>query len=107
MSYIVPVTTGINTDHIDWLVDKKTDLSAETAAAEDGSFKAILNGVIDNVVTTENQTKINAYNLSIGNMDDMHTMMIDSFKAEAALQTMIQLRNKMLDAYKEIININL
>lgn len=108
MSYIVPINTGINlsADKINWLTDRPS-IGLEEQAAQatgTGNFKSVLSDVITNVIETENQTKVDAYNLSIGNMDDMHTMMINTFKAEVALQTMIELRNKMLDAYKEIMN---
>lgn len=102
MSYIVPITTGIDTSKISWLTDSKTN-NAEKAE-ETPSFKSLLNDVVNNVIETENQQKADAYNLSIGNMDDMHTMMINEMKAEVALDTMVQIRNKLLDAYKEVMN---
>ncbi len=70
-------------------------------------FKEMFLDVIDNVETTEATTKQDAYDLSIGNMEDLHTMIIDSAKADVALQTMVQLRNKFLDAYSEIMKTNL
>jgi flagellar hook-basal body complex protein FliE len=50
---------------------------------------------------------MDAYKLSIGEMDDMHTMIINAAKADVALQTMVQLRNKFLDAYSEIMRTSL
>lgn len=70
-------------------------------------FKDIFQDVIDNVVKTDAVTKEDAYNLSIGNMDDLHTMTINAAKADLALQTMVQLRNKILDAYSEVMRTNL
>ncbi len=109
MSYIVPVTSGIDTGKIKWLTDSKPNVRPgdEAAAAEAPSFKSILGDVVNNVIETENQRKIDSYNLSIGKMDDMHTMMINEMKAEVALDTMVQIRNKLLDAYKEIMNTNI
>jgi flagellar hook-basal body complex protein FliE len=40
-------------------------------------------------------------------MDDMHTMMINMAKADVALQTMVQLRNKVLSAYTEVMSTSL
>jgi flagellar hook-basal body complex protein FliE len=73
----------------------------------DQNFKALFNSIIDNVEETEAITKEDSYKLSIGEMDDLHTMMINSARADIALQTMVQLRNKVLDAYTEIMRINL
>ncbi len=107
MSYIVPINMSIDTSKINWLTDTNRNLKAENEESEKGSFKSLLNGMINNVIETENQTKVDAYNLSIGNMDDMHTMMINEMKAEIALQTMVNVRNKLVDAYKEIMNTNI
>jgi len=98
---------SIDTSKINWLTDTSRNLKAENDESENGSFKSLLNGMINNVIETENQTKVDAYNLSIGNMDDMHTMMINEMKAEVALQTMVNVRNKLVDAYKEIMNTNI
>jgi flagellar hook-basal body complex protein FliE len=82
-----------------------TTAATETGVA--GDFQNILNDVINNVEETEAVTKVDAYNLSIGNMDDMHTMMINTAKADVALQTMVQLRNKVLEAYQTVMNTGL
>lgn len=81
--------------------------AATTGATGTGSFQNVLNDVIGNAEKTEAQTKVDAYNLSIGNMDDMHTMMINTAKADVALQTMVQLRNKVLEAYQAVMNTGL
>jgi flagellar hook-basal body complex protein FliE len=81
--------------------------AASGTAAEGGSFQNVLNDVISNVEKTEAQTKVDAYNLSIGNMDDTHTMMINAAKADVAVQTMVQLRNKVLEAYQTVMNTGL
>lgn len=70
-------------------------------------FKTVFNSLIDNVEATEATAEEDLYKLSIGQVDDLHTMMINSARAEIALQTMVQLRNKVLDAYTEIMRINL
>jgi flagellar hook-basal body complex protein FliE len=81
-----------------------TPLPAEGSVRD---FKTVFNSLIDNVETTEAIAEEDSYKLSIGQVDDLHTMMINSARAEIALQTMVQLRNKVLDAYTEIMRINL
>ncbi len=70
-------------------------------------FKDVFSQAVGNVEQTENVVSQDAYNLSIGKTDDLHTMMIDAAKADLALQTMVQLRNKMIEAYTEVMRINL
>lgn len=81
--------------------------AAAESSSQAGSFQNVLNDVIGNAEKTEAQTKVDAYNLSIGNMDDMHTMMINAAKADVAVQTMVQLRNKVLEAYQTVMNTGL
>lgn len=83
------------------------EVGSDSVGAEGLGFKDVFEGLIENVKETEAATKVDAYNMSIGNMDDMHTMMINAAKADVALQTMVQIRNKVLDAYSEVMRINL
>ena len=108
MSFIVPISGGIDASKIEWAQKASEKLhSSDPVSAPESSFKNMLNGVIGNVIETENQTKVDAYNLSVGDMDSMHDMMINEMKAEMALETMVQIRNKLLDAYKEVMNTNI
>ncbi|KNZ41755.1 flagellar hook-basal body complex protein FliE [Acetobacterium bakii] len=105
--FIVPMNTLIGQSSIG-SVTKSLEKTAELTGADTGTgFKDMVQSVINNVESTEATTKVDAYNLSIGNMDDTHTMMINSAKADVALQTMVQLRNKVLDAYSQVMNTNL
>lgn len=88
----------------------KSITKAEPATGAQGieqGFQDVLNDVITNAEETEATTRVDAYNLSIGNMDDTHTMMINMAKADIALQTMVQLRNKVLSAYTEVMGTSL
>ncbi|MDD2189659.1 MAG: flagellar hook-basal body complex protein FliE [Eubacteriales bacterium] len=103
--FIIPINSNINTGSINSLTTgsvKPTDVSADGLG-----FQEIFQDVIGNVESAEAAAKMDAYNLSVGNMDDMHTMIINAAKADIALQTMVQLRNKFLDAYSEIMRTSL
>lgn len=105
--FIVPMNSNINTDRINSF-SAGSEKSANASGGDTGlGFKEIFQDVINNVEETEAATKMDAYKLSIGEMDDMHTMIINAAKADVALQTMVQLRNKFLDAYSEIMRTNL
>ncbi|QOX63959.1 flagellar hook-basal body complex protein FliE [Anoxybacterium hadale] len=105
--FIIPMSSNINTNGINSLSpssDKSTNASGESSGL---GFKEIFQDVVKNVEETEAATKMDAYNLSIGNVDDLHTTIINAAKADVALQTMVQLRNKFLEAHSEIMRINL
>jgi len=105
--FIVPMTSIIGGAGIGTVGGNAVNAAAAVDTGVAGDFKNILQDTINNVEQTEAVTKVDAYNLSIGNMDDMHTMMINTAKADVALQTMVQLRNKVLESYQAVMNTGL
>ncbi len=102
--FIVPMNSNINTSSINSLSSGTSTPAGDSTGL---GFKEIFQDAVNNVEQTEAQTEMDAYNLSIGEMDDMHSMIINAAKADVALQTMVQLRNKFLDAYSEVMRTSL
>lgn len=67
------------------------------------SFKSIFENAMDNYIEAEAKVDEDIYKLSVGESDDLHNLMINTQKAEMSLDLVIQLRNKALDAYNEIM----
>lgn len=71
------------------------------------SFGEMLKNNIEKV----NQLQLESQNLNnqlvSGNIDNVHQVVIASQKAELALQFTIQIRNKILDAYNEIMRMSI
>lgn len=71
------------------------------------SFSDMLKNSIEKV----NQLQLESQNLNnqlvTGNIDNVHQVVIASQKAELALQFTIQIRNKILDAYNEIMRMSI
>jgi flagellar hook-basal body complex protein FliE len=105
--FIVPMNSSINIDKVKSLTQDSDKTSLNQDGNNGSGFKEILQDMVQNVEDTEAVTKMDAYNLAMGNMDDMHTMMINAAKADIVLQTMVQIRNKVLEAYSEIMRTNL
>lgn len=70
-------------------------------------FADIFQNAINDVITTEDEYQKAKYMLATGQTDDPHTEPIAAAKAQLSLDLLIQLRNKALDAYNEIMRINL
>lgn len=66
-------------------------------------FKSFFQDAIQNVRDTDAAVQIENQKLALGQTDDIHTLNILSSKATMALTTVIELRNKGLDAYNEIM----
>ncbi len=82
---------------------QKTDMTADSFS----SFKDLLSDAIENVNQSDEALKADMQKIATGQTDDLHTIMINTAKADLALQTLVQIRNKALDAYNEIMRINL
>ena len=104
---VVPIGSKLNLDGISPLTGKLSKIAQPSGGEAGQEFKAVFQSLINNVEETEAVTKADAYKLSIGETDDLHSMMIHAAKADIALQTMVQLRNKVLEAYSEVMRINL
>ena len=73
------------------------------------SFADMLRAMVENVNETNAATKTDAFNLAMGftDMQDLHNIEINALKAELALRTVTSVRNKVLEAYTEVMRITL
>lgn len=81
--------------------------SLQTEQEGSDSFSDIFKNAIENVNKTDEITKQDAELIATGQADDLHTITMNIAKADLALQTLVQMRNKALDAYTEIMRIPL
>jgi|LSQX01.1.fsa_nt_gb flagellar hook-basal body complex protein FliE len=66
-------------------------------------FSDLLKQAVQNVNDTEKLSNINNIDLLTDNTKNLHNIMIETEKADIALQFTLQLRNKILEAYNEIM----
>lgn len=67
------------------------------------SFADTLKEAVNNVNQIHLDADKKAQELATGKTDDIAGVMIASEKADIALRTMVQVRNKIIDAYQEIM----
>ena len=88
-------------------LDELKSISGKTGEKDNGlSFKSVFNDALNNYKEAEKQVDEDIYKLSIGESDDVHNLMINTQKAEMSLDLFLQLRNKALDAYNEIMRLS-
>lgn len=73
----------------------------------DSVFKDIFKNAIDNVKQTDQELQKEQYLLATGQSDDLHNLTIASTKAQLSIDLMVQLRNKAMESYNELMRINL
>lgn len=71
------------------------------------SFQNIFSSMINDVKQTEADLVQNQYLLSTGQINDPHTVPIAAAKAQVSVDLLVQMRNKALESYNELMRINL
>ena len=69
----------------------------------EGSFADVLTNSLKTAAELDATDKASAIELLIGKSDNMAALMLDAQKAEISLNLALQIRNKVLDAYNEIM----
>lgn len=67
------------------------------------SFRALLNQSVDQLDHLESISKSDSAKLATGNTDNLAQMQINMLKAEVAMQTTVQVTSRVVNAYKEIM----
>lgn len=70
-------------------------------------FENIFKSALDNVASNEKSLEQAQYLLSTGQIDDAHTVPVASSMAQLSVDFLVQLRNKALDSYNELMRISL
>ena len=92
-------------DYLD-LVAEQTLLSGTS----DDSFKSVLASAMEMLTETnalQNDAETAKIEFAIGDAENPHDMLIAAAKASSALQYTVAIRDRMLEAYREIMNMQI
>lgn len=78
-------------------------ISTSSTTNNTGSFGDILKTAITDVNNLQLKSQQDDQMLITGDINNIHNVMIDATKADIALELTIQIKNKILDAYQEIM----
>ncbi|MBC7466306.1 MAG: flagellar hook-basal body complex protein FliE [Bdellovibrio sp.] len=81
----------------------KLDPTSNTTAGGGVSFADTLKEAVNNVNQIHLDADKKAQELATGRTDDIAGVMIATEKADIALRVMVQVRNKIIDAYQDIM----
>lgn len=84
---------------------KGTEQETEETSAL--SFGDILKSKIQNVKDLETQSLQSAYDIATGASDDIESAMLDSAKSSTAIEMTVQLTTRAVNAYKEIMSMQI
>lgn len=84
-------------------VDPKRLRPPQPAAPQGGSFKDVLTEAVGEVQRLQTEADATIKKLVAGEIKDVTEAMVAVEKADVAFQTMMTVRNKMVQAYEEIM----
>lgn len=69
-------------------------------------FKSVFEEAVKDVISTDEQVNVDAQMLATGQSDNLHQYSIDIAKAQLSIDLLVELRNKALDSYSEIMRMS-
>ena len=94
---------SMNISGISSLGQIKTDVAAPSANDGGNSFKNILNNAIGEVEGSRSDAAKSVEQFLSGNGGDLHSTILTAQRAELEFQMFMQVRNKVVSAYQEIM----
>jgi flagellar hook-basal body complex protein FliE len=85
----------------------QTDNANKTSDSSSTSFANVLKGALDNTNNMIAESENLANQFAAGKIDNMDQVLISSEKADIALQFTWAVRNKIFDAYSEIMRMQI
>ena len=77
------------------------------ALAANSSFASIIQEAIENLQQSQQAAAEDSYNLAMGDISSLHSMMINSAMEATAVETVVQLTSRAVSAYKEIMQMQI
>ncbi len=81
--------------------------AAQSSGAPSVDFATLLKGTVDNIATMQNQASSLAQAYEAGDKSvDLTKVMLEVQKAGLAFRAMTEVRNKLVDAYQQVMNMS-
>ena len=83
-----------------------TTAAEETGGAAESAFGQIFKSLIQNVKDTDAEFTQAQYLLATGQLDNPAQLSLAAYKSEIAVDLLVQMRNRALEAYNELKNMS-
>jgi flagellar hook-basal body complex protein FliE len=77
------------------------------AAGSSGDFQSVLEGTINTLQSMQNDADTSVQKFLTGENEELHTTVLATQRAEMAFELGLQVRNKVVSAYQEIMKMQL
>lgn len=106
MNMILP-GTGVQNTYAPLMAGGKVGGNSGGASPVDGkSFGSFFEDAVQEINNLDAIKNNDAYNLALGEVDDLGSIMVNAERAQTAFQLFVQVRNKLMDSYSEIMRMN-
>ena len=80
---------------------------ATIGAGQPGEFQGVLSSAIDSLNSLQHSAADSVQQFLTGQNEELHTTILATQKAELAFELGLQVRNKVVDAYQEIMKMQM
>jgi flagellar hook-basal body complex protein FliE len=80
---------------------------ATPGGLEQVDFSDVLNSAMDKINATDSQSVVAGEKLAVNQLENPHDLTIASTEAELTLNYAIEVKNRIIDSYKEIMRLQL
>lgn len=87
--------------------NQSIQIARDGAKVVDKSFGDVLNNAINSVDQTEKESINMMQKLATGEVDNIHEVFLATQKAELTLNMALEVKNRVVEAYKEIMRMQL
>ena len=102
-TFITPLTSMPTVSSL----DKDSNNLSSNEEKSELSFSETLRQKIQNVKNLEQKSLDSAYAVSMGQTEDIEGAMIDATRASVAIETAVQITTRAVNAYKEIVQMQI
>lgn len=101
------ISTSLNASNALQELTQKSTVTNAAPTESSSMFSDLLNQAITSVSSTESTSAMENMSLLTGQNANLHNVVLAAEKAEIALQMTLQIRNKVLDAYNEMMRMQI
>lgn len=106
--FIVPISPVITPlESVSRVFDKTEEITESTESVKPPTFFDVFAEIFNNAVETNQQKQQDILQLMMGDTDNLEQIHANISKAEIATELLVNVKNAVVDAYREIIQMNI
>ena len=105
--FIVPISSVVTPlESVSRVFDKPEEIEESTGSVNPPTFFDIFSEIFYNAVDANQQKQEDILQLMLGDTDNLEQIQANIAKAEIATELLVTVKNSVVDAYKEIIQMS-